>query len=62
MVCNFKPKVMILKALNATAILILTANGVIKNRVENSKIFGRFFMIQRSPAMRLFDEIAANID
>jgi hypothetical protein len=53
---------MILNALNATAILILTANGVIKNRVENSKIFGRFFMIQRSPAMRLFDEIAANID
>jgi hypothetical protein len=44
---------MILKALNAAAILILTANGVIKNRVENSKIFGRFFMISRSPVLSL---------
>jgi hypothetical protein len=50
---------MILKALNAAAILILTANGVIKNRVENSKIFGRFFMIPKSSVIGL-DEIAVN--
>jgi hypothetical protein len=44
--------------------LILTANGVIKNRVENSKIFGRFFMIPNlflgweAPAIRLLLGIA----